>query len=331
MLNKIKPPFIYFGGKYKSADVIWEVLGDVAIYYEPFMGSAAVHIARPSEHKNSRAVVNDLNAYVCNFYRALEAEPEAVAAACSHPRHEIEMHAWHKWLVCSDGSREIMDKIKEDPRYYNVEMAGKWVYGINMWIGNEWCVPVIRGTEHSDAACRNLKPASSSRGVHRAEYVDANRRNQKPVARSNGVHRDEHVDATLGPPDALVNYLRKIGARFKGNTRILCGDWSRVFTKSEHDSCNGVKGVFFDPPYDGHENFYSKKTDKNVVNKVRTWCKKFGARDDFRIAISGYNTDHDELLEHGWFKKSIGKQCGMKKDSNKKIEYIWCSPLCVKD
>ena len=35
----MKSPFIYFGGKRKVAPMIWDALGDVDNYIEPFFGS----------------------------------------------------------------------------------------------------------------------------------------------------------------------------------------------------------------------------------------------------------------------------------------------------
>lgn len=41
-------PFPYFGGKRRAAPIIWAALGDPAGYVEPFAGSAAVLLARPT-------------------------------------------------------------------------------------------------------------------------------------------------------------------------------------------------------------------------------------------------------------------------------------------
>lgn len=39
---KLKAPFPYFGGKSKVAHLVWERLGDVHTFIEPFFGSGAV-------------------------------------------------------------------------------------------------------------------------------------------------------------------------------------------------------------------------------------------------------------------------------------------------
>lgn len=46
MIFRLQAPFPYFGGKSRIADVIWQRLGDVANYVEPFAGSLAVLLQR---------------------------------------------------------------------------------------------------------------------------------------------------------------------------------------------------------------------------------------------------------------------------------------------
>ena len=49
-MHKLIAPFPYFGGKSKIADTIWEILGDVDNFVDPFMGSMAILLARPDWH-----------------------------------------------------------------------------------------------------------------------------------------------------------------------------------------------------------------------------------------------------------------------------------------
>ena len=44
----LKAPFPYFGGKSSIADLVWQALGDVKHYLEPFFGSGAILLARPN-------------------------------------------------------------------------------------------------------------------------------------------------------------------------------------------------------------------------------------------------------------------------------------------
>src|SRR3989304_10483635 len=68
-----KPPFPYFGGKSRVAHIVWERLGDVPNYVEPFAGSLAVLLNRP--HDPRIETVNDKDCYIANFWRALQLDP----------------------------------------------------------------------------------------------------------------------------------------------------------------------------------------------------------------------------------------------------------------
>jgi len=54
---KLKAPFPAFGGKSKVASMVWQYLGDVDNYIEPFANSAAVLLARP--HAPRVETIND--------------------------------------------------------------------------------------------------------------------------------------------------------------------------------------------------------------------------------------------------------------------------------
>lgn len=115
--------------------MVWERFGDVPNYVEPFAGSLAVLLNRPTPaHVET---VNDKDAYLANFWRALQHDPEAVAKWADWPVNETDLHARHRWLVAQADFREHM---LADPDYFDTKIAGWWVWGICMWIGSGWCV-----------------------------------------------------------------------------------------------------------------------------------------------------------------------------------------------
>ena len=132
-------PFVYFGGKRAVADVVWERFGNVDSYVEPFAGSAAVLFARPDSHRwwQQTETINDADGFVANFWRALQADPKAVAHYADLPVNETDMHGKHAWLVgqCTG----LTAKLEGDPEYYDAKIAGWWVWGLNCWIGGGWC------------------------------------------------------------------------------------------------------------------------------------------------------------------------------------------------
>lgn len=127
-------PFPWFGGKRRAAPLVWSRLGSVPNYLEPFGGSLAVLLARPTIE--GLEAVNDRDAYLANFWRAVAAAPDLVAYHADWPANETDLRARHGWLVAQRGFRERMER---DPEYFDAKIAGWWVWGIAQWIGAGWC------------------------------------------------------------------------------------------------------------------------------------------------------------------------------------------------
>ncbi len=134
-METLTAPYPWFGGKRLVAELVWERFGDVASYNEPFFGSGAVLLGRPTEARVE--TINDIDCYVANFWRALQADPDEVAFYADTPVNEADLHARHRWLVLSNRAR--LDQIRTDPNYYNTKVAGWWVHGLCAWIGSGWC------------------------------------------------------------------------------------------------------------------------------------------------------------------------------------------------
>lgn len=79
----LRAPFPYFGGKSRAASLVWDALGDVPNYVEPFFGSGAVMLGRPTAPRTE--TVNDLSCLLANFWRALKHDPEGVAEHADWP------------------------------------------------------------------------------------------------------------------------------------------------------------------------------------------------------------------------------------------------------
>ncbi len=134
---KLKAPFPAFGGKSRVAGMIWDRLGDVDNFVEPFANSAAVLLARP--HPPRIETVNDLDCYVANFWRATQHDPDAVAAHADGPVNEADLHARHRRLVLSDEAAAFRNAMRTDPDYFDAKVAGWWCWGLCCWIGSGWC------------------------------------------------------------------------------------------------------------------------------------------------------------------------------------------------
>src|SRR3990167_6679002 len=144
----MKSPYPYAGGKGTIAPLIWERLGNVACFCEPFLGSMATLLARPEEHKPyDIEIAGDANAFIVNFWRAVQANPEKVAHYADHPVWEADMHARHRWLIAQGlPNAEFKEKMIADPDYYDAKIAGWWLWGQCIWIGSSWCN--VESAEH---------------------------------------------------------------------------------------------------------------------------------------------------------------------------------------
>ena len=114
----LKAPFPWFGGKSRCAHLVWARFGCVPNYVEPFFGSGAVLLGRPHEARTE--TVNDKDCYLSNFWRAVQHDPESVAAYADWPVNEADLHARHRWLVEQHGFRERM---MGDPDYFDARIA----------------------------------------------------------------------------------------------------------------------------------------------------------------------------------------------------------------
>ena len=160
----MKAPFPWFGGKSTVAHLVWERFGDVQNYVEPFFGSGAVLLNRPTEP--GIETVNDLDCMVANFWRTLQHDPDAVADAADWPVNEADQHARHLWL-CSQ--EEFRERMKTEPEFYDAKIAGWWVWGQCIWIGSGWCAKQLPHLGNAGCGVNRQLPhlGDAGRGVNR--------------------------------------------------------------------------------------------------------------------------------------------------------------------
>jgi hypothetical protein len=337
----LKAPFPWFGGKTRAAPLIWQALGPVGNYVEPFAGSLAVLLNRP--HAPGLETVNDRDGFVCNVFRSLRAAPAAVARWCDRPVAEADLHAMHVWLV---GQRETLTRrLMGDPHYYDAQVAGYWLYGICAWIGGGWCSG--RGPWHSvdgqlvaapgtEAGIkREIPHLGSGRGILRRRIQLSNtgqgvhRKRIHLHHGGQGIHQGRASASMRDWFDSLQARLRRV--------RICCGDWTRVLGPSVTWK-NGITGILLDPPYSAEEgrdmDLYSVD-DGTVAHAVRAWCLTHGDHPSLRIVLCGYGEGHDALLEAGWRKQRWVAPPGMsnlgqeRRNDNRYRETLWLSPHCL--
>lgn len=326
------PPFPWFGGKSKVSDIVWRALGDVDNYVEPFFGSGAVLMMRPDGHKRKAETVNDLDHWVANFWRAVQHDPVGVAKWADNPVSEDDLTARHIWLV-KHGKPALDERIMANPNYYNVKIAGWWVWGICCWIGSGWC---SGNGPWSEEGGQLIHLGDAGRGVNRQRIHLGNA--------GQGVNRQLiHLgDAGQGvnrQRTELIKYIRSLAARLR-YVRICSGDWSRVVTNGALAYGETV-GIFLDPPYvdnDRDSNLYNHDTKGDTIPAaVRQWCITNGKNKRYRIALCGYEGEHNELERFGWSVYSwkanraygSSNNGGSANNTNRHNERIWFSPACL--
>ena len=362
----IKAPFPWFGGKSRAAEAVWSALGDVNHYVEPFAGSLAVLLRRP--HKANRAyhseTVNDADGLLVNFWRAVQADPEAVAEHASWPVAEADLHARHlailKWRT-----DEMLLRLSGGAAFYDARIAGWWVWGLCCWIGAGWCSG--KGAWIADDDGRLVKQSKTGRGVVRGkphisdDGMGVNHANvrepgitrQKPHLGDNGkgAVKPQLREPGIGEPHPmampkLVKWLKMLCARLR-HVRIINGDWSRVCTKGATHTLpvrggKGVAGVFLDPPYgaDGVSDVYNHDSS-TIAGDVAQWALEHGDDPRLRIVLAGFEVEHQALEDAGWavvdwyqgagefalIKGGYGK--GSKKGSQMHRDRLWLSPHCI--
>jgi site-specific DNA-adenine methylase len=95
-MNKLPPPFPWFGGKRRIAPIVWSRMGKVRAFCEPFIGAGAVFLARPDPV--GMETINDLDGLVVNFWRSVQMCPLAVKEAFQCLLSEVDLKARHKVL-----------------------------------------------------------------------------------------------------------------------------------------------------------------------------------------------------------------------------------------
>ena len=338
MTAPLKAPFPWFGGKSRCAPEVWVRFGDVPNYVEPFAGSLAVLLGRPT-HPGTTETVNDIDGYICNFWRALQADPAAVAHWADRPVHECDLHAIHSWLTARKAG--FTARLEGDPEFYDPKVAGWWVWGLCSWIGGGWCSGKGPWTsENGMMALRNSGQGVSRKLPHLGDSGKGVWRQRPDLSRNGqGVSRQlPHLgDSGQARRAWLKSYMRGFADRMH-RVRVCGGEWHRVCGPAVTFG-HGLTGVFLDPPYADTagrtKDIYATDSDQ-VTHAVRKWAIEQGDNPKMRIVLAGYEGDHK--MPRSWTKfawEAHGGYACISTDEtklgrkNRKRERLWFSPHCL--
>lgn len=152
--------------------------------------------------------------------------------------------------------------------------------------------------------------------------------------------------------------------------RVCYGNWDRICDSNTTMVRLGLTGGFLDPPYaknldrlrqwiaflsgtgespgilsDAREaeanrsgGLYTGDSSQDIdrlVAEVHLWCRKWGSNPGVRIALCGYEGEHDALEQLGWTVESWTAHGGYANrnadNQNKHRERIWFSPNCIQN
>lgn len=305
-------PFPYFGGKRKIAAEVWAHFGVVRCYVEPFFGSGAVLLGRP--HVEGIETVNDKDGMVANFWRAIKLSPDATAEWADNPVNENDLHARHAWLVARKDS--LAPSLEGDPDWHDPKIAGWWAWGMSCWIGSGFCSG--NGPWWPNDAGQLVHLGDVGQGVNRKRVHLGNA--------GQGVNRQRAED--------IQDWFRALSDRL-ARVRVCSGDWSRVCGPSVTFK-HGLTAVFLDPPYAdtaGRQDALYREDDLSVAHDVRKWAIEAGKRADMRVALCGYEGEHempDDWEVQEWNAgEGFGGQAE-ERTGNGRRERVWYSPACVR-
>ena len=347
--TSIKAPFPYFGGKSRVADVIWERFGDVSNYVEPFAGSLAVLLKRPSPPQTE--TVNDIDCYLANFWRAIAGDPEGVAEWADWPVNEADLVARHQWLI---NQSEFRERMKREPHFFDAKIAGWWVWGISQWIGSGWCsrtaaqIPSMRSEGIHRISMQRPHLRDNATGIHRKlphlrnEGMGTHRESlsnrtgqvKLPDLFNKGIHADSRSNM-------LDQYFQELAERLR-RVRVCCGDWTRV-TGPSVTFLHGTTAIFLDPPYDMRVTAKDGGSisgevytnyDNDLSPAVRQWAIENGNNPLLRICLAGYEEEHESLIPDDWERVCWKAQGGYANQGegnhNSSRERLWFSPYCLR-
>jgi hypothetical protein len=146
------------------------------------------------------------------------------------------------------------------------------------------------------------------------------------------IGNDRGINGVSAPP--CQAWFRALQERLR-RVRIICGDWTRALGNSVLGKGKNVGGrrpcaVFLDCPYD--VNMRAKRIyghdSEGLSAKVRQWALEHGDDPDLRIALCGYEGEHEMpgWTVHAW---KGARGYASEDNDNRSKERIWFSPHCL--
>lgn len=187
--------------------------------------------------------------------------------------------------------------------------------------------PLIGGTKGTGVHKRGLAVNSQQR----PHISDAGRGvlslgRQLPCISGDSGASGRGIHASAGRD--VYSWMAELSERLR-RVRVCCGDWRRILGPSP-TTCIGVTAVLLDPPYSaeaGRDGSLYAEEDLAVAHDVREWAVANGENPDLRIALCGYEGEHE--MPADWTCVAWEAAGGYGSKANARRERIWFSPHCL--
>lgn len=311
-----KVVYPYWGCKQKCTDIIWDRLGKVDVFIDPFMGSNIVALRNPYYTHLKQEIINDHNGYLINFWRSIKFDPARTAFYADFPSSHIQLTANHK--ILHSRFNDLPELLKADPFYYDPVCAGLWAYTM--------CESIDLGRDlHIGKPNYSSIPnVGSIKGL-------AMRRTLTP-------HNKDIENEWKLTGQRMYEWFRLISDRFKVAS-VLCKDWKELYSatltgqKVSNPTPNRITGIFFDPPY-GTKNLESNKyldDSSDIASEVQEVAIELGENPRNRVCIAGYEKDYE--MPDNWEKviwKYSQNRFSYREVNYSRTECLWFSPYCIR-
>ena len=241
-----------------------------------------------------------------------------------------DLTARHVWLI--EWKNKNFKKLAEDSDYYDVKVAGWWVWGMSNWIGGGWCI--------DQNPSKKIPHSSGVQGVQAQQKLPKKRPRIGVTGYHAGINQGVQANFAGGIDpfncgERLIEWFQNLAQRLSKVT-VFNRDWKSLTSPSVLGNTTTVScdvAVFLDPPYITDQR--SKKiyqsdldaTSDDVAKDCYQWAVDHGDR--FKIAYCAHVGDFD--LPAGWIE--VTAELAGIRNSERKAERRDCimfSPACAR-
>jgi len=351
---KLKQLFTYFGCKKQVVSRVWEAWGDdVDSTVEPFAGTAVVTLGGPDNSNIKNMYLNDFDCHIANVFRSVLYDRETLIYHACHPRHELDLHMIHDYLLASRPS--LSKQLKLGIMECNPVLAGWWIWGCNNWIGGNFSN--IGATIKADALALSNRDldifyggVNDLKGTARIKLTSCNRLTERVGTARIKLSSHNKLTERVGTARIKLSSHNKLTERLQRSERylyvkqlvtnvynklrdakILYGDFSRVLTDS-YTNTSHICGIILDPPYpetNNDTNTYGNKDEKDIFYRAFKWFMENKSNPRYRIVFCCQECNLVGI-DIGTTKKEVwSRGSGYKKGKDRHTEVMLFSDACL--